>query len=59
LKKYSWLSILAFVFIVVALVVLASKNESVRDTFMKAAWDAPAFINDARIFAENALLNIM
>ena len=37
MKKYSWLIMLVFVIVLVACVVLASKNEAVRDTFMKAA----------------------
>jgi hypothetical protein len=52
MKKYSWLVLLAFALALVTCLVIVSKNESVRETFMKAAEDMPYFMEQARVFAE-------
>ena len=43
MKKYSWLTLIVFTLAVIVCIVAASKSEGVRDTFMKAAEDAPYF----------------
>ncbi len=43
MKKYSWLALLVFAMALVVCIVMASKSEGVRDTFMKAADDMPYF----------------
>jgi hypothetical protein len=50
MKKYSWLALIVFMLALIVCIVAASKNEGVRDTFMKAA-DEPIY------FAEQCMIS--
>ena len=53
MKKYSWLALLVFAMALITVCVMLSKNEEVRETFMKATQDVPYLMEEARIFAAN------
>ena len=50
MKKYSWLALIVFTLALIVCIVAASKNEGVRDTFMKAV-DEPIY------FAERCMIS--
>ncbi len=55
MKKYSWLALIVFTLALIVCIVAVSKNEAVRDTFMKAAQDLPYFKEQCVISFKNSL----
>lgn len=55
MKKYSWLALIAFTLALIVCIVIASKNEAVRDTFMKATQDIPYFAEQCAISFKTSL----
>ena len=55
MKKYSWLALIVFTLALIVCIVAASKNEAVRDTFMKAADDLPYFAKQYAISFKTSL----
>lgn len=53
MKKYAWLELLVFAVALITVCVMLSKNEEVRETFMKATQDVPYIMEEARIFVSN------
>ena len=54
MKKYSWLTLIVFTLALIVCIVAASKNEGVRDTFMKAPDDLPYFAEQLVISFKNS-----
>lgn len=50
MKKYSWLWVIAVTLAFIAFAVAISKNDAVRDTFMKSAGDFFAYIEVKKEF---------
>ncbi len=56
MKKYHWLWLLVFALAFITCILLVSKNEDVRDTFMKAVEELPYFIKQGEDFPEALFL---
>ena len=52
MKKYSWIWVVALTLAFIVFAVAASKNEAVRDTFMKAEGDFFAYAEQMAIKAQ-------